>query len=212
MALQTFNCQQIYDEHYLYEDMTVQCYDDQWLTRLPLSLLAVLLYPVGVPVFFFSILYRNRGRLNQDGILARYGDLYSCYKPEYFYYEIVEMSRKLLLTGIVIYIKPGTGLQLLVAVCISCIFLMLHTDKKPFKNEEDNTMQFFALIATPVTLLSAYAIQLSRMSSTQGEYGSWLLPCAMISINALVLLLVVVISASRVREAITVFRRSEVPT
>ena len=120
------------------------------------------------------------------------------------------MSRKLLLTGLIIYIKPGTGLQLLVAVVISSAFLILHADKKPYVSKQDNTMQFFALAATPVTLLSAYAIQLSRGSGTEAEYGHWLLPVVMMAINALVLLFVVIIGLYHVQEVIVVLRKNEV--
>ena len=42
---------------------------------------------------------------------ARFGILYSRYRPECRWWELIEMSRKLALTGLVVYIEPGSATQ-----------------------------------------------------------------------------------------------------
>ena len=41
------------------------------------------------------------------------------YKPEYYYWEVVEMIRKLLLTGMIIFVDAGSTAQVFVACVVS---------------------------------------------------------------------------------------------
>ena len=54
--------------------------------------------------------------------------------PACFYYELLELLRKLLLTSIVIFIDPGTTAQLGWAFFIEIIFLVAHVMLQPYKD------------------------------------------------------------------------------
>jgi hypothetical protein len=59
-------------------------------------------YCVGVPLFFFSILYKNKHLLcpcpcpegytcNDQALIAKYGLLFQAYKPRYWWFELLQM-------------------------------------------------------------------------------------------------------------------------
>merc|ERR1740117_2020787 len=61
-----FECKEVNGSHYLISDFTIYCYDDPWTTHVGYAVGMMLLYPIGVPVVLFCILYKNRNRLYTD--------------------------------------------------------------------------------------------------------------------------------------------------
>ena len=57
---------------------------------------------------------------------------------DYFYWEMLELMRKMFLIGVVSIVYPGSVLQLFIAICLCILFLSMCAWKKPFKNDEDN--------------------------------------------------------------------------
>merc|ERR1719162_1548619 len=57
---------------------------------------------------------------------AKLSFLYGGYTPKAYYWEIVMLMQKLLLTGLLIFIKPGTTSQLAAGFFISGVFFVLH--------------------------------------------------------------------------------------
>ena len=56
-------------------------------------------------------------------------------RPRYFYWEGVDMVRKLTLVGLLVVVGRGTVAQLFVAVCISCLsLLLLQVHLAPYKH------------------------------------------------------------------------------
>ena len=55
-------------------------------------------------------------------------------RPRYFYWEGVDMVRKLTLVGLLVVVGRGTVAQLFVAVCISCVSLLLQVHLAPYKH------------------------------------------------------------------------------
>ena len=60
--------------------------------------------------------------------------LLSLARPRYFYWEGVDMVRKLTLVGLLVVVGRGTVAQLFVAVCISCVSLLLQVHLAPYKH------------------------------------------------------------------------------
>lgn len=71
--LSIFNCQEIVGFYYLRADFRLHCFDDKWNTYAAFSPIFILLYPVGIPIFVLSILWRYRKRLDELGVRAQFG-------------------------------------------------------------------------------------------------------------------------------------------
>jgi hypothetical protein len=71
-----FVCRQIGDQDYLVADLQLLCYTETWNNWVAVAGIAVLIYPVGIPVFFFVVLYKNRYRLGKTAVKQSLGFLY----------------------------------------------------------------------------------------------------------------------------------------
>ena len=52
--------------------------------------------------------------------LVRYNRVLACPGPDAFYYEVIECGRRLFLTGVLIFIAPGSSTQ----VATACLFAL----------------------------------------------------------------------------------------
>eukprot|EP01051_Picozoa_sp_SAG22_P027557 SAG22_NODE_9278_length_599_cov_0.826000_1_plen_180_part_10 len=114
------------------------------------------LYPVCIPVVLWMVLRHEKTRLtekhgNTEEFNKRYEFMVSDYKPEYYYWDCVEMIRKVVLAGILsilgpvqsalatdssatgIWAAPGSQFQLLVGIFVSTVFMVLVGACKPYQ-------------------------------------------------------------------------------
>jgi len=82
-----------------------------------------IVYPIGLPCAILLLLYWNRKTIltRAEGFVAKknatklidgVGFLYLSYKPKFYYFEMVEASRRLSLTAVVSIFKPGSKPQM----------------------------------------------------------------------------------------------------
>jgi hypothetical protein len=70
-----------------------------------------------------------------------YSFLMDAFKPDYLYWEALDMLRKLLLVGVVLWIGRGTVAQLSVAIVLSFGFFALQMNTMPYKVFTDNVFR-----------------------------------------------------------------------
>ena len=125
-----------------------------------------MVYILGIPAFFYTVLRLNRDALHDPthpdhkSVTARFGFLFSAYKPEAWWWEIVLLSQKLLLTGLIIFIKPDTASQLAAAFLISMTFLVLHVCYKPFADSKEEDLCFVSNLSITLTLFCGLLLKL----------------------------------------------------
>lgn len=111
--------------------MTIECFTGEWNTMLPVAIVSVAIYPLGIPALFAFHLWKHRKKLDNYEVIARYGFLYESCRREAFLWDIWEMLRKLLLTGVIVLIFPGKSFQVVfIAICNIC-FLTFTLIEKP---------------------------------------------------------------------------------
>ena len=81
------------------------------------------------------------------------------YKPEFFYWETLEMLRKVSLTGLLIFFSKGSMLQIVAAVMITFLFLVATSLNKPFKDELANKFKLATECALMITLVFAIMLK-----------------------------------------------------
>jgi hypothetical protein len=84
--LRHFVCKQIDSEYYLLADLRVQCYTPLWYSYAYLSIPFILLYPIGIPLFFFLMMYMHREHLLEPLYKVQLGFLYAGYRDGYWWY------------------------------------------------------------------------------------------------------------------------------
>lgn len=125
--LRIFKCKQILGNWYLESDYRHQCYDGEWFSYAMIAIAGIVVITLGVPAFTYVLLTRNRHKLfAQAKFAGRFGFLYAKYEPQYYWFEILEMFRKVSLLGVSLFIAPGTMKQILFCLVLAIMFMVIH--------------------------------------------------------------------------------------
>eukprot|EP00656_Telonema_subtile_P022648 TRINITY_DN2385_c0_g1_i1.p1 TRINITY_DN2385_c0_g1~~TRINITY_DN2385_c0_g1_i1.p1 ORF type:complete len:996 (+),score=324.08 TRINITY_DN2385_c0_g1_i1:74-3061(+) len=168
----TFVCKDINDSDWLAADYSLRCYTEDWTSYAMAALFGIVLVTIGVPIFLYSLLSRNRQKLRiSSKFMDRYGLLYSRFEPSFFWFECVEMLRKVSLLCLPLFVAPGTMKQVALCLVLSIGFMCLHVKFTPFEDEIDDHLQTICCVATLLTFSCAALL----MSEEDGMYVSVIL-------------------------------------
>jgi len=93
-----------------------------------LALLGVCIYPVGISLFYAGLMWSARCSIMQDRptrLSKALGFLVRDFVPDYFWWELVEAWKKLILVGFAVLIEPGSILQISSGFIITLIYMLL---------------------------------------------------------------------------------------
>lgn len=83
-----------------------------------------------------TLSYENK--LSPEALSLQF--LWEPHKNDYWYWEVVECYRRIILTSVLSVISPGSALQSLVAVLFSLFFIKLYLYFTPYELHSDNTL------------------------------------------------------------------------
>lgn len=130
-------------------DLSVQCGSSEHAKIKSLAGFLVVLWPVGMVIMFVTALYQNREQLRSGApkspIAKSLKLLTGGYRPEYFYWEIVDIMRRLTVCGWVVLIPyDKVFFRIILAISVSLIVLVMTASALPCKRPEDNFLSIFA--------------------------------------------------------------------
>mmetsp|Transcript_14795 Transcript_14795/g.39539 ORF Transcript_14795/g.39539 Transcript_14795/m.39539 type:complete len:438 (+) Transcript_14795:2667-3980(+) len=164
---------------YLHDSLDVDCDSDEYGAVQSVAVAFVCIWPVGIPLLYALLLWGNRAAL-RTGVptpLSRAtAFLYAEYEKSAFFWEILEMCRKLTLTGWVLLIgEKFEQARVLVALVVSVTFLALHLSRRPLKRAGDSYLMMtveLALILVYLSVLLVKSCDLSSVSAAQRDHIS----------------------------------------
>ncbi|KAM3570220.1 hypothetical protein VYU27_007700 [Nannochloropsis oceanica] len=186
VVLESVNCRTLDNGRmYLVADFTINCHSRYYLNHMPLIVLALAVYPIGIPLMFFLLLkYRRNAHPWEENLSF----LYKAYKRQYWWFEIYELIRKLFLTGLIIFIAAGTATQVAIACLVCAVTMCLHLRLAPYEERGDDILQAFSLAEI---LLVTYCALLLKLDLTGSDAASVrVFDILLISTNALVVLVI----------------------
>ena len=95
----------------------------------------------------------------QDSLEKIYGSLYIQYEGQYYWWEIVEMIKKMLLTGGLVLLAPGSTAQILVGVLITLVYFSCVMKLEPYEDYNDDILQTISTVQIMLTLLMGFALR-----------------------------------------------------
>ena len=151
-----------YRKHY-----AITCPSSELTEAQSIAWLAIVLYPVGVIVLCALLLYFGRSTL----LLAEEGTpytrsiafLHAPFRPTFFYFDLLELCKKLLLVGFASLIEPGSLKQMMVAVLVSQLFLVLHLQSLPYRNHLDNVLSTVINLSLCVFFIWCLMLQMGAL-------------------------------------------------
>ncbi|KAL1519826.1 hypothetical protein AB1Y20_023332 [Prymnesium parvum] len=173
---QTFLCDRFaYDDardlaaRYVHDDLSLSCDSEEYNAAFATGLLLALLFPLGVPLLYAALLHANR-RAIRAGVVTTGSHairfLHHDYEPHAFFWEPLEMARKVVLTGGVLVI-PETMEQGRVLTCLllSIFFLTLQMIVKPLRAAEDEALTTIVQVVLVLLYLMLLALKSCQISS-----------------------------------------------
>ena len=197
LAFQAFSCEDFDDgSSYLSADYSVDCNDEaQYAPVRRLASVAIALYPVGVPLLSLGLLLRARTAIlteHPTPLSRALSFLHQDMEPRFFWWEIVEIGKKLLLVGFFTLIVPGTIVQL-IAAFVFCLALQLFSSiSAPYLKSDDDYFSllcnfslvaffFFSLVLKMSVLIEEVEHVLSDDFKEQYAYNSGSLSVALVA-------------------------------
>eukprot|EP00966_Prymnesium_polylepis_P108484 2511345-Prymnesium_polylepis.1 len=138
----TFLCEPIkYSEgevrRYLKADLTLSCDAADYEEARNSAFMFIAVWPVGIPLLYAVLLWANRRELVKDNptlLTQATAFLWGDYKGNAFYFEPLEMCRKLILVGWVLVIRDeAEQARVLVALFVSITFFGFRLTLRPLK-------------------------------------------------------------------------------
>ncbi|CAN0486529.1 unnamed protein product [Ectocarpus sp. 12 AP-2014] len=141
-VFQTFACETLDDGiEYLRADYRIRCTDAKHEALEVYAGIMIVVYPIGIPLLYAILLFHRRNVLADAGtdktVAQPIADLWQPYKPERFYYEVVECGRRVMLTGVVVFIFPDDAAQIAITMLIAFVFFAIFEVLSPYKSESD---------------------------------------------------------------------------
>jgi hypothetical protein len=199
----TFACQEFDDGNsFLKVDYNLDCNSARHTAFEVYAWIMILVYPVGIPLGYFIMLFRVRKLLkagqvekeNEEGrrrglleealakrkeneeknpTLRALSFLYDSYEPKYWWFEIFETLRKLSLTGLMVFLAPGTAGQVVISLIMSIIAFFVYSRTDPFVDSYNNYLSLVANAQLVATLVGALAIKVNMDDANLREESSF---------------------------------------
>ena len=133
------------------QDASVECGSDDHGPITALATGFIVLWPAGSLVLFTSLLaacYKPLQAKSPNALTRATAFLHREYEKTWYWWEAVELARKLVLTGFVLLIpEKNAFLRLVVATLVCSCYVALVAATKPYKRVEDNVLAVAASLA-----------------------------------------------------------------
>ncbi len=129
-----------------------------FLCRFPMIITFLILYCFGIPLYFLYKLFINRDALHSishskhDELAFEMGGLYLMYEANYWWFQIIIMLYKMIMTGALSVITPGSPIQQLIACFVAQGYMLICLRTQPFKLDVDDLASTVSNVVMVVTL------------------------------------------------------------
>lgn len=108
---------------------------------------------------------RHRSTNSYSDFLQSLEFLDENYEKKYWYWEAVELLRKLLLTSAVVYFGRMTKSGVAITALIANLFLLLHSVCKPIRRKSEHVLQLLSLLVISLNLMMGTLVQINHPSN-----------------------------------------------
>ena len=187
---------------YLRADYKIVCRTRTHVAYMAYAGIMILVYPIGIPVVFALALFINRDGIKSvaettNGNRAppeseAVKDLWVPYKRSRYYYEVIECGRRIALTGLAVFIYPGSTAQVAIEALLAVVFYSIFEILSPFAEPLD---AWLYRCGTWVIFLSMYLALLLKMDAADEESHSQSVFAGLLIAAHVGMVLVVIVNA-----------------
>jgi len=176
-------------------DYSVDCYSTSYLSWSSYAVVMIFVYPVGVSLLYAYLLISNRhliksrddiGRvMNSSGVSYRkyskfrskphiaqcIGFFYLAYKPKYWYWELVEIFRRVGMEAALAVFLRGTTAQIIVGILASLAFMKIYSTCQPSSDEYENSLNEIGMNQVFLTYYAASILKQKSFDDIKFAYS-----------------------------------------
>ena len=134
------------------------------------------------PENFSNLVFENTTAKAISPQATRLAFLWVAYKPEFWYFEIIETSRRMMMTAVLSVISPGSSSQLVLAILLSVLYTKLYESISPYAENFDNATANLGLRQIAVTFFTALIVAESLLP----QYLDILVDIVLVAANIMV--------------------------
>jgi hypothetical protein len=170
---------------YMRSDLSVNFDDPKYKTMAWFAYIFIFIYVIGIPAFYILILYKKRHIIAKDPdeegesvhpddhqevmkCRTEFGSMYKDYKRKYYWFELVEMVRKILLVGALVMLG-SSGMQIFAGIIICFFYVLLVAYLEPLTSRTDQVLQYVTSIQLFCTLISGLMINYRSFERDNGK-------------------------------------------
>ena len=160
-------------------DYAVDCESTRYKSFIAYAIVMIIIYPIGIPASYAAMLWTHRQTVSSEAAMAidkanGYPEtrdilfLVEAYKPEFYYFEVVECARRIFLGSLIASlggtesVAPATtGL----IVSMGCIGLFARMN--PYKHETDNNASAMLAYCLSLFFLAALMLKSEAMDTDE---------------------------------------------
>ncbi|KAI9140027.1 hypothetical protein BKA69DRAFT_592450 [Paraphysoderma sedebokerense] len=153
-SLGLFDCTLEQDGYYYLDaDASMRCYSDQWNAAVPYGLAGIIVYVIGIPLYYSALLYVIYQKSYQGTfwrqakeVVPKIMTFEHIYKPEKQRFILVQLLQKFCLIVVSMFFSSRTGLQIVLTQAILLVCLLLYFRFKPYKYTVLNILEVASII------------------------------------------------------------------
>ena len=100
--------------------------------------------------------YLRIANLSHHKVLDRLGFIYDAYNNDSWWWEIVELLRKMMMNGVMCLLLPDSPTQIMVGMVITFLFMTITLQQQPYKCNSDHNLAFFCHLQLFITLFGGF--------------------------------------------------------
>ena len=139
-----------------------------WAGIFPYAILTIFMYPIGIFLLFMFLMHLVRGNLESEGAKDTLGFLYIKCRHEWYWYELVQLFRKMCLVAFLILLPDdtvsGTVRKTVFSLTVVLLGILLHFYAQPYKSPGLDKMYAMVIMTEFFTLFSGLIFLSDKMS------------------------------------------------
>ena len=224
-----FKCEKIQGVWYLMADYRIVCFDATYNFYRNLAVLGIVVYVFGILLGILGLLVRNKMYLHESNcppdelykhlqMVKQFGSIYGDYTENNFYFDLVDLARRLLLTGGLILIGEQSNTQIFLGALLCFLWLMLVTIRRPYEAYWDNVLSIVLSSQLVLIMLCGMALEMNRLTPElasdpyeKSSFGALMVAFSIIIIMTAIAAMVISIPCLRDRMAILYAKKCDKP-
>lgn len=199
---------------------STNCYSPEWRARLWTSLCMIVMYTFGIPIGVLTLLLSHReaivNRAHVESMAM--GTLFLRFTPDFFYWQLVDMARKLGLSLTALFVTSPFILQAMAGAAVLLFALIAQVWARPFEELYLNNLEFATILISLLLLLLGSILTPSEVPTGAAYTAVVVVSACVLVVGILVIALAVGIDVrTTIQDLASRYRRwfvspSKVPT